>query len=187
MIGLEAKGPPEALTTTWSPSREHPAEEQLLMGEGGLQLGHLHVAGLEPRRLGSDPDRGRVVDSRYIGLWHSVRWSIPVIHAGRARVFLGPVGRGEYHGDGAVGDGGQIVPSQRLAHVLFGEQGVDVPVPLHLRELVADGVMPGPERHLGHRPLVGDARRNDGPGLERGEGDRVHAEGREVYGSISIG
>ena len=103
-----------------------------------------------------------------------------MIQAGSGAELLGSLGRGQHHRHGAVGDGGQVVPTQGLADVVLGEQGVDVPVALHLCELVADGAAPGPERDLGHRPFVGDACRNDGPGLQGGEGDRVHAEGGEV-------
>ena len=94
----------------------------------------------------------------------------------RAVVETGDVGRpvdqaagavpgGQHHGGGPVGDGGHVVSPQGLAHVLLGQQGVDV------------AFAPGTHGHLGHRPLVGDAGSDHRPGLQGGEGQRVGAQG----------
>ena len=112
---------------------------------------------------------GESARSRNAGLWHSVRWSKPVMNAGRSTQLAGPVAGGEHHGGGAVGDRRQVVAAQRLAHVVAGEQRVDVAVALHLRVRVAHRVAAGPDRDLGHRPLVGDAGGDQrrGPGARR--------------------
>ncbi len=77
----------------------------------------------------------------------------------------GPVAGGQHHGGGTVGDRGYVVAAERLADVLLGQQRLDV------------ALAPGPHRHLGHRPLVGDAGGDHRPGLEGGEGQRVGAQG----------
>ena len=41
MIGLAPRAPPDGLTDDVVAEAEHLAQQQLLVGEGGLQLGHL--------------------------------------------------------------------------------------------------------------------------------------------------
>ena len=60
--------------------------------------------------------------ARNDGLWHSVRWSKPVMYAGRSTQLAGPVAGGEHHGRGAVGDRREVVAAERLAHVVLGEE-----------------------------------------------------------------
>ena len=62
MIGLALSAPPDGLTVTSSPRPSTRAQQQLLVGERGLQLGHLDRAVAESGRLGGDAGRRRVVE-----------------------------------------------------------------------------------------------------------------------------
>ena len=53
--------------------------------------------------------------ARNAGVWHSVRWSKPVMQTGSLAQLAGPVAAGQHHGGGAVGDGRQVVAAQGLA------------------------------------------------------------------------
>jgi len=54
------------------------------MGERGLELGHLDRGVGQPRRLAAMRVDGESSSARKDGLWHSVRWSKPVMYAGRS-------------------------------------------------------------------------------------------------------
>ncbi len=88
---------------------------------------------------------------------------------GAIHQLAGPVTSGQHHGRGPVGDGRQVVAAQGLAHVVLGQELVDVTL------------APRAHRHLGHGPLVGDAGGQHGSGLQGGEGQRIGAQrGQEV-------
>ena len=114
------------------------------MGERGLQLGHLDRTVGQAGRLGGEPGGRRVVERPERG----VVALGPVVEAGDVGRTLdqpaGAVPGGQHHGGRPVGDGGHVVPAQRLADVVLGQQGIDV------------ALAPGPHGHLGHRALVGD-------------------------------
>ena len=92
MRALAASAPPDGLIAHPVAQPEGVAQDELLVGEGGVQFGHVHV---DPRgRLPSAPSsrpaaaaatgRRRVVRSRAPRAWVSMRWSMPVIQAGRS-------------------------------------------------------------------------------------------------------
>ena len=170
MIGLAFRAPPDGLTVTSSPSSSTERSSSSSWVNAACSSATSTGPSARPGGLGRDPGRRRVVEGperRVVALG-------AVVEAGDVRrsvdQLAGPVAGGQHHGGGAVGDRRHVVAAQRLAQVVAVQQLVD------------GALAPGADRHLGHRPLVGDAGADHRPGLQGGEGERVGAEGGEVVG-----
>ena len=132
MRPLAARAPPDGLTATASARPERVAQDQLLVGEGGVELGHvdgppgsLPSAPKTPGTLGRQAGRGgcrQVARPEGVGL-------DAVVHARDPRrpfaQLGGPVPGGQHDGGGPVGDGRQGVAPQRGDHVVVGQQLLD--------------------------------------------------------------
>ena len=84
MIGLAASGPPDGFTATSAPRPSASTQQRLLVGERGLELGHLDRRRRRARRP-SAAMRGRRRRRRgraSPGCGSSVQWAKPVIHTG---------------------------------------------------------------------------------------------------------
>ena len=180
MIGFAASAPPDRFTGTESSSPSDLPQEELLVGERGLQLGEFDRPVGDPRGLGGDAGRrrvGEVAQRRVVALGAVVETGDP---RGTLPELLRTTRGREHHRARTVADRRQVVATQWCAHVLLFEQLVDVEVAGDLRVRVRLAVAAAARRDLRHVALGDLARVDQRACLERREAQRVDAERREV-------
>ena len=182
MSGLAASAPPDGLMVTAVVEPEGLAQDDLLVGEGGVQLGHVHRAVGHPGhlgRLGRRRRRGEVAGPERVGLH-------PVVEAGdphrAAPTSPGLVAGGQHDGGRPVGDRRQRVPTQRARPRSRPPAAVDRDVVGHLGLGVAQGVPAAAGGDGGEVGLGALAGVDQGPGLEGGQADRVRPQRGQVVG-----
>ncbi len=157
------------------------AEDQLLVGVGRVQLGHVDRSVSDTGHLGGLDGRGRdreVAGAESVGL-HAV------VDAGDPRrVVAGPcLGRlagGEHDGGGAVGDGRQRVTAKGGDDVVVRQQLLDRAVVGHLGVGVGQRVLAAASGDHCEVVLGGLARVDEGAGLQGGEAHRVRPQRSDV-------
>ena len=181
MTGLAARAPPEGLTAVSSPRPRASVTISSWKLNGAwisaTSIGPSASPGTLGRQRGGDRGGDVLADRGQVGL-------DAVIDAGDPRRTLaqvvGLLAPGQDHRGAAVGGGRQVVAAERVAHVVGGEELVDVEVTRHLRVLVVLGRRPVAGDQLGDVALGGLAGVEQGPVLQRGQRPRVGAERGQV-------
>jgi hypothetical protein len=165
IIGLAASGPPDGLTHDVVGQAQLVAQDGLVVGEAGVQLGHIDLAVANAGALGCQPGRrgpGQVAHAQSVGVDAVVQPGDP----GGTRAQLGgPFGRCQHDGGATVGDWRAVVAAQRVGHVVAGQHVLSGAVPCQLGVGVVPGAAAASGGHLGHLGLRCHPGLDAGPGL----------------------
>jgi hypothetical protein len=159
------------------------AQDGLVVGEAGVQLGHVDRAVANAGALGCQAGRrgpGEVAHRQRVGVDAVVQPGDP---GGALAQLGGPFGRRQHDGGAAVGDRGAVVATQRVGQVVAGQHVGGAAVPGQLGVGVVLGAAAAAGGHLGHLGLGGDAGLDAGPGLEGGQ---LHRGGPQRGGVIGL-
>ena len=172
MIGLPARGVHPGLR----PETQGALHQDLLVGKGRGDLGHVHLARADAGLLCGDLGGTRAREVAHAQVLRLADVFESPDPRGPAGELARPVPGGQHDRRGAVGDRGAVVPPQRRDQIGLGEQLLHLEVSLQLGEGVVLGVPPAAHGSLCHLPLTDHASFQAEPRLECGDRDSVRPQ-----------
>lgn len=155
IIGWAARAPPEGLVCDVGSEIEGIAEDDLLVAEGGVELGDIDAGAEDTGLAGGQGGGGRaaeIADAQGLRLDAVIDAADPG-RAGDGLAAPRGITGGEDDGGGAVGDGRAIVLAQGGDQIGRGEEGLHVEVSAELGKGVLPGLGAVSRGDLGHLSL----------------------------------